>query len=332
MASRRVDNGKRAAGNATGLSPESKTMKHDDDLSDGDVLDERTALLIERVATKAAEQAAGKAAMLAAELAAEAAVAKIMSQVCDQAVAAACAKVDAKLDPALKSFQQKLAEFEGKLSSACKPSTQQTVDGGMRRPISTPPMRMGGPKYDRDDVKVKLLGFPRDTRKEIAEGAIQPQLQEIDGFVEAFMPGRKNDFMFVKFRSENDRKNFLKTIHGDELKITFNESPIKVLRCRTREEADRTRHIDKLKRAVCEAISLVHPDVDDQKLREHVITGMNNGGVMWIGDVRVAEMVGNRGNGVFKIYADMMSQEAAKLGWKIDGVKIEAAYAASMAE
>jgi len=53
---------------------------------------------------------------------------------------------------------------------------------------------------------------------------------------------------------------------------------------------------------------------------------------MWIGDVRVAEMVGNRGNGVFKIYADRMSQEAAKLGWKIDGVEIEAAYAASMAE
>ena len=34
----------------------------------------------------------------------------------------------------------------------------------------------------------------------------------------------------------------------------------------------------------------------------------------------------------FKIYADRMSQEAAKLGWKIDRVKIEAAHGASMAE
>ena len=97
-------------------------------------------------------------------------------------------------------------------------------------------------------------------------------------------------------------------------------------------EANSRSLFHELKRGVCEAVSLEHPDVKDQKLRENVITGMNNGGVMWIGDVRVAEMVGNRGNGVFKIYADRMSQEASKLGWKIDGVKIEAAYVASIAE
>ena len=58
-----------------------------------------------------------------------------------------------------------------------------------------------------------------------------------------------------------------------------------------------------MKRAVCEAASLEHPDVEDQKLREHVDTGMINGGIMWSRVVRVAEMEGNRGNGVLKIYA-----------------------------
>ena len=59
---------------------------------------------------------------------------------------------------------------------------------------------------------------------------------------------------------------------------------------------------------------------------------MTNVGAMWIRDVRIAEMARNRGNGVFKTYAERMSQEAAKLGWKIDGAMIEAAYVVSMAE
>ena len=56
---------------------------------------------------------------------------------------------------------------------------------------------------------------------------------------------------------------------------------------------------------------------------------MNEGGVAWIGDVRVAEMTSRSGgqNGKeFCVSASKISEEAKKLGWDIDGVQVVARY------
>jgi hypothetical protein len=95
------------------------------------------------------------------------------------------------------------------------------------------------------------------------------------------------------------------------------------------EQTQRTKHIDKLRRAILEAIQAKHGDVSDKILNEKVETGMNEGGVAWIGDVRVAEMTsrpsGQNGK-EFCVNASKISEEAKKLGWDIDGVQVVARY------
>ena len=100
------------------------------------------------------------------------------------------------------------------------------------------------------------------------------------------------------------------------------------MQCRTVEEKAKTRHIDKLKRVLCEAITEAHKDVPDEILKDQVVTGMNGGGVGWIGEVRVAETV----NGKFVLYPARITEEAKRQGWNIDGNRVREEYGMLMAQ
>ena len=48
---------------------------------------------------------------------------------------------------------------------------------------------------------------------------------------------------------------FLNQIYYKEAKLTFKDNALKILNWRTQEQAAKTRHIDKLQRVLCEAVS-----------------------------------------------------------------------------
>ena len=133
-----------------------------------------------------------------------------------------------------------------------------------------------------------MIHLPTDTRKDIAEEAVLPQVANEEGFVECYMPGRKNDIMFIKFDSDTSRRRFLNNTLSKELEVKFRVTVLKPLKCRTESQKERTKHIDKFKRVVCEAIRAKYPDTTDEVIRDKITTGMNGGGVGWIGETRVA--------------------------------------------
>ena len=107
--------------------------------------------------------------------------------------------------------------------------------------------------------------------------------------------------------------------------LKYNDVSLKAIRCRTKEEADRTKHIDKLKRVLCETISQKYDQVSEQALKDTIIIGMNEGGVVWIGDVRIAEMSKVPAHKKFQIHAEKLFAEAGKAGWEIDGAQVKVA-------
>ena len=47
---------------------------------------------------------------------------------------------------------------------------------------------------------------------------------------------------------------------------------------------------------------------------------------MWIGDVRITELVNERGQTTFQVHAEKISAEAGTAGWVIDGAQVKLAY------
>ena len=140
------------------------------------------------------------------------------------------------------------------------------------------------------------------------------------------MPGRKNDIMFVKFDSDSSRRRFLNRILSKELEVTFQGTMLKPLKCRTETQKEKTKHIDKFKRVVCEAIRAKYPETTEETLKDKIVTGMNDGGVGWIGEKRVAETT----NGKFILNPVKIKEEAKTHGWDIEGEEIEAEYRRQM--
>ena len=69
----------------------------------------------------------------------------------------------------------------------------------------------------------------------------------------------------------------------------------------------------------------------DATFKAKIETGTNDGGVAWIGDLRVAEIVANGNEGkAFTINVEKVTNELKNLGWCIDGAEIVAAYRAAM--
>jgi hypothetical protein len=194
----------------------------------------------------------------------------------------------------------------------------------------------GGPRgrnaaQEGDDFKVKVLGFQPDTRKAAAEETLIKHCAKEEGYDEAYMPGNRKDFAFIKFESDTARRRFLQKVHSDELVIKHDGHKLRFSRCRTREQAEKTKHIDKCKRAIIETIKAKYPDVPDESFKNKVETGMNDGGVAWIGETRVAEMVGSGSEKkIFTINAEKVANELRKFGWEIDGAEVVAAHRAAM--
>ena len=51
-----------------------------------------------------------------------------------------------------------------------------------------------------EDYKVKAIGFPDDTRKELVEELLANELAMTEGYIESYMPGRKKQFRFHQVR------------------------------------------------------------------------------------------------------------------------------------
>ena len=255
-----------------------------------------------------------------------------LARAAKEEAAVATEKVD-QLGADMDNVKKEIAELKhNKLQQIVQEAVEEKVKSAMPRSTSLPPQwsHRKDAISANEDIKVRIIGFPTDTRKDLAEGAVCPQLQEFDGFVEAFMPGRKNNFMFAKFDTDAARRRFLNQCACKEVDLKYNDVSLKAIRCRTKEEADRTKHIDKLKRVLCEAISQKYDQVSEQALKDTIITGMNEGGVVWIGDVRIAEMIKGQGPKKFQIHAEKISAEAGKAGWVIDGAQVKLAYDLAM--
>jgi hypothetical protein len=182
-----------------------------------------------------------------------------------------------------------------------------------------------------DGYKVKVTGFETDTRKAPAEETLTKCCAKEEGYDEAFMPGSRNDFAFVKFDSDSARRRFLNKVHSGELTIEHAGRALRFSRCRTQEQKEKTKHIDKCKRVIIETIKKKYTDVLDGTFKDKIETGMKDGGVAWIGEVRVAEMIVNGNEGkVFTINAEKVVNELRKFGWEIDGAEVVAAYRAAM--
>ena len=230
--------------------------------------------------------------------------------------------MDQKIDVLRKEFDDKLAKLtaeeegsERKRSRSAGPGIRKTVQSG-----------------DHDvEFKVKVIGFPVDTRKIDAESTLTKSCAKEEGFIEAYMPGSRNDFAFVKFDSESARRRFLNRVHSDELVAMHAQQKLRFLRCRTLEQKNKTKHIDKCKRVIIELVKAKYPNVEDKVLNGTIETGMNEGGVAWIGGVRVAEMVAS-GNGekTFTINSDKVTSELNKAGWNVDGAGIATAHKNAM--
>ena len=98
------------------------------------------------------------------------------------------------------------------------------------------------------------------------------------------------------------------------------------MKCRSETQKEKTKHIDKFKRVVCEAIKAKYPDTTDDVLKDKIVTGMNDGGVGWIGEKRVAETI----NGKFILNPTKIKEEAKAQGWDVDGEAIVAEYETHM--
>ena len=80
-----------------------------------------------------------------------------------------------------------------------------------------------GHKGEVIDFKVKVTGFETDTYKEPAEKTLNENCAKVEGFVEAFMPGGRNDFAFAKFDSESGRRRFMNKYHSGEIEVKHAE-------------------------------------------------------------------------------------------------------------
>jgi hypothetical protein len=229
-----------------------------------------------------------------------------------------------KMFAQLRSLNERTAALE---------KAQAVDEAGSKRPRSVGPASGKSTQSSTsiEEFKVKAIGFPVDTRKADAECTLVGACATQEGYIEAYMPGSRNDFAFVKFDSDSARRRFLNRTQSDDLVVTHAGQKIRFLRCRTIEQKDKTKHIDKFKRAIIETIKAKYPDVADGSFKTKIETGMIDGGVAWIGDARVAEMVSNGGGGkVFTINPEKVTGELKKLGWNIDGAEVVAAYRAAM--
>ena len=186
-----------------------------------------------------------------------------------------------------------------------------------------------GSDNNGDDFKVKVTGFITDTRKADAEATLMKHCAKEEGFVETYMPHNRNDFAFIKFDSDSARRRFLNKTYSEELIIVHDEKKLRFNRCRTLEQKSKTKHVDKCFRAILEEIQSKHNNTDDKDLKDKVESGMKDGGVLWIGGVRVAEMkIKAEGVGTkeFVVDANKITEETKKQGWPIDGESVLANY------
>ena len=126
--------------------------------------------------------------------------------------------------------------------------------------------------------------------------------------------------------------------HSGEAIVQHEGNTLTLKNTRTFEQKQRTKHIDKLKRAILEAIQAAHTAVKNEDFKGKVESGMVDGGVVWIGDVRVAQIPktpGQFGRGDvkdFKVHADKITNEAKTYGWIIDGADVLKSYNSMMEE
>ena len=177
-----------------------------------------------------------------------------------------------------------------------------------------------------------MTGFGTDTYKEPAEKTLNEMCASAEGFVEAFMPGEQNDFAFIKFDSAANQRLFMNKYHNGEFVVQHAGNTLTLKNTRTLEQKQRTKHIDKLKRAILEAIQAAHTTVRNDDFKGKVESGMVDGGVVWIGDVRIAQIPktpGQYGRGDvkdFKVDADKITNAARTYGWIIDGADVLKSY------
>ena len=244
--------------------------------------------------------------------------------------------LDDKYDAKIKVLQEQQIkdkkEIEDKLASLFK-EFKENEGNDKKRSRSAGAAIGKSPKGDSADegFKVKAAGFPMDTRKADAEDTLIKCCAMEEGYIEAYMPGSRNEIAFVKFDSDTARRRFLNRIHSDQIKVMHGGQKIRFSRCRTLEQKEKTKHIDKAKRVIIEAITAKYPNVDENVFKETVETGMKDGGVVWIGGVRVATMVANgAGEKVFAIDPEKLTSELLKTGWEIDGNEVVASHKVAM--
>lgn len=179
---------------------------------------------------------------------------------------------------------------------------------------------------------MKVTGFGTDTYKEPAEKTLNEMCASAEGFVEAFMPGQRNDVAFIKFVSAVSQRRFMNKCHNGEIVVQHAGNTLTLKNTRTFEQKQRTKHIDKLKRAILEAIQAAHTTVKNGDSKGKVESGMVDGGVVWIGDVWIAQIPktpGQYGRGDvkdFRVDADKITNEAKAYGWIIDGADVLKSY------
>jgi hypothetical protein len=126
--------------------------------------------------------------------------------------------------------------------------------------------------------------------------------------------------------------------HSGEITVEHAERTLVFQNTRTFEQKRRTKHIDKLKRATLEAIQAAHANISSEDFKGKVKSGMADGGVVRMGDVRVAEIPKLPGQfrraevADFKIYAEKITKEAQTFNWTIDGVDDVQSYKRMMEE
>ena len=82
--------------------------------------------------------------------------------------------------------------------------------------------------------------------------------------------------MFAKFDTDVARRHVSSQNTCNDVELSYNDVQLKEIRCRTKEEAGRTKLIDKLKRVLCEAISPTYVPIIEQVLKDTIITGMKS--------------------------------------------------------
>ena len=126
--------------------------------------------------------------------------------------------------------------------------------------------------------------------------------------------------------------------HSDEITVKHSGRTLVFQNTRTFEQKQRTKHIDKLKRAVLEAIQAAHANISSEDVKGKVELGMTDGGVVWMGDVRVAEIPKSPGQFRradvmdFKVHAEKITKDAQTFGCTINGVDVVQSYKRMMEE